>query len=123
MRIFLEGEGIGRVEVELLDKELSKRLLDVLPLEVVPDFWGEEIYFEVPLEDIKGEAPTRVVEEGDVAIWLENPSLCIFFGKTPISTGDEILAYSEVEVIGKVVGDPKIFKSLKKGAPIKVLKE
>jgi hypothetical protein len=36
----------------------------------------------------------------------------IFFGKTPISKGDEIRPVSPVSLIGKVKGDLKVFKKI-----------
>ncbi|MEJ2306360.1 MAG: cyclophilin-like family protein, partial [candidate division WOR-3 bacterium] len=62
------------------------------------------------------------VEPGEIAIWIESPSFCIFFGKTPASTEKEVRAFSEVNVIGKVEGDPAIFKKVKQGEVIRLIK-
>jgi hypothetical protein len=46
--------------------------------------------------------------------------MCIFFGPTPSSKGNEIRAYSAVSVFGKVIGDAKIFRNVKEGERIRV---
>jgi hypothetical protein len=44
--------------------------------------------------------------------------MCIFFGKTPISRGDEIKPASPVNIIGKVEGDYKLLRKAKEGEEI-----
>jgi len=75
---------------------------------------------KIPLKKVEPENPRTVVKEGEIGIWIKEPSLCIFFGKTPMSTDSEIMAYSDVNVIGKVVGDHRIFKKVKNNEKIKV---
>ncbi len=125
-KIIIESENIGKVNLILSDEnpETIKKFLSILPFEGKANLWGEEIYFKIPIEEIEPENPRRVLKEGEVGIWIEEPSLCIFFGKTPISKGNEIIAYSDVNVIGKIEGDFKVFKKIKRGEKIKVyLKE
>ena len=119
--IKLISSTIGEVVVELSEENLitARKLLEALPVEGKANLWGDEIYFRIPVE-VEPENPRIIVKEGEVAIWIEEPSLCIFFGKTPVSTGDTIRAYSEVNVIGKVVGDCKVFKNVKPGELIRV---
>jgi len=64
----------------------------------------------------------EVVEMGDVAYWPDGPSLCLFFGRTPASRGNEIRAASPVTVMGRIVGDPKVLKSVRSGSVITVEK-
>jgi hypothetical protein len=46
--------------------------------------------------------------------------VCIFWGPTPASQGDEIRAYSPVNVFGRLVGDPCAFDSVPDGAEIRI---
>jgi hypothetical protein len=39
----------------------------------------------------------------DVAYWPEGTALCLFYGPTPISKNGKILAYSPVNIIGKIL--------------------
>ncbi len=61
-----------------------------------------------------------VVKEGEIAIWVENPSFCLFFGKTPVSTEAEIRAYSDVNVIGKTLDTIDIFRRVKNGEVMRI---
>ena len=51
---------------ELNETDTAKALAEILPLEAKPSFWGEEIYFEVPLELRENEEPTEEVRMGDL---------------------------------------------------------
>ncbi len=108
------------VEAELLDTPTAKKILEALPLESSVNVWGDEIYFDVPV-NLEPEQDARAeVDVGDLAYWPAGPAFCIFFGPTPVSVGDEPRAYSPVNVFGKVVGDPKQFKSITGQATIRV---
>ncbi len=99
----------------------AKALLGILQIKARVNTWGDEIYFDVPL-NIEPERGTEVVGMGDVAYWPDGPSLCLFFGRTPASRGDEIRAASPVTVLGRIIGDPKVLKSVRTGAEVTVEK-
>ena len=63
-----------------------------------------------------------VVGMGDLGYWPPGNALCIFFGKTPASRGDEIRPASPVNVFGKVIGDPTLFKKVSSGTKVIVQK-
>jgi hypothetical protein len=90
-----------------------------LPFDSVAHRWGEEVYFEVPLE-LELENGKEVLEIGDIAYWPPGKSVCIFFGPTPSSRGNEIRAYSAVSVFGKVTGDAGVFRAVREGERIRV---
>jgi hypothetical protein len=107
------------VQAELNNTRTAQALLDILPVEATINTWGHEVYFDVPL-NVEIENGREVVEMGDVAYWPDGPSLCLFFGRTPASRGDEIRAASPVTVVGRIVGDPKVLKSVRSGADVTV---
>ncbi|MEO0095926.1 MAG: cyclophilin-like fold protein [candidate division WOR-3 bacterium] len=121
-QIIIESESIGKIRIEITEEnpKTAEKFLKILPIEAKANLWGEEIYFKIPIDKIEPENPRQVVKEGEVAIWIEEPSLCIFFGKTPVSNDKEIRAYSDVNVIGRVKGDCKVFRKVKNGDEIKV---
>ena len=88
-----------------------------LPLEAKASTWGDEIYFDIGLA-VPAEKPREVVAVGDLGYWPPGSAFCIFFGPTPMSTGDEIRPASAVNVFGRVAGDPTIFKKVRSGARI-----
>jgi len=58
-----------------------------------------------------------------VGYWPPGTALCIFFGPTPASRGEEIRAASAVNMVGKMVGDPTVFKKASPGARVEVRRE
>ena len=69
------------------------------------------------------ESPREVVELGDLAYWPPGKAFCIFFGPTPMSRGNEIRPASAVNVVGRVSGDPRIFKPVRAGTTERIEKE
>jgi len=63
----------------------------------------------------------EVVNLGDLGYWPEGNAFCIFFGPTPISSGSEIKPASAVNIVGRVIGDTTLFKSVKSGEKIKIV--
>ena len=102
---------------QLNDTDTAKAIADALPIEASASTWGEEIYFSIPV-DCAPENGQEVVELGDLGYWPPGTAFCIFFGLTPASTGDEIRPASAVNVIGKIEGDPTVFKPVPSGAPV-----
>ena len=113
---------VGNVslEAQLLDTPTARKILETLPLESSANVWGDEIYFDIPLS-LEQEPDARAdVEVGDLAYWPAGPAFCIFFGPTPVSTGDQPRAYSPVNVFGRVSGNTGKLKTISAGAVIKV---
>ena len=119
MRIRITTESTGPVEAEVTDENpvTAKAIFDALPLRGRVNTWGEEIYFTIPVEG-EVENPKVVVELGDLAFWPPGNALCIFFGRTPASKGDEIRPASEVNVFGRIIGDSKVFKRVRDGEEV-----
>ncbi len=93
-----------------LDESLSPKtfqaIIDHLPVEVKINRWGDELYTDPTTIDVEVEDNARtVVNELDVAYWPEGRAICLFFGLTPISKNEKILAYSPVNIVGKIIDD------------------
>jgi hypothetical protein len=95
------------VRIELDDSLFTKTfkaILDNLPVEVNINKWGEELYTDRTIIAVEEEANAKTeVNELDVAYWPEGNALCLFYGPTPISKNGKILAYSPVNIVGKIV--------------------
>ena len=106
-----------KMDAELNDSETAQKIWEALPIEGRVNTWGDEIYFSIPvntgLENAKAE-----VSEGDLGYWPPGNAFCIFFGPTPASQGDEIRPASPVNIFGKIIGDPKLFKKVRSGKKI-----
>ena len=119
MRIRITTESTGSVEAKITDENpvTAKAILDALPIKGYANTWGKELYFTIPVEgDV--ENPKVVVDVGDLAFWSPGNAFCIFFGPTPMSMGDEIRPASEVNVFGRIIGDPKVFKWVRGGEEV-----
>lgn len=101
----------------LNDTDTARRIWSALPIEAQASTWGEEIYFGIPVH-VGEEDAQEVVELGDLGYWPPGHAFCIFFGRTPMSRGNEIRSASPVNVIGKVEGDPKVFSGVPAGARV-----
>lgn len=120
-RIIIAVENIS-LEAELLETPTGRKIAAALPLEGSANVWGAEIYFDIPLT-IEPEPDARQdVEVGDLAYWPAGAAFCIFFGPTPVSSGDRPRAYSPVNVFGRLLDDPHQLKGVSQGAGIKILK-
>jgi len=110
------------VTCEILFNENPKTaeaLMKALPFESRAEFWGKEIYFAVPFKT-GIEKAKAIVDYGDVAYWPEGPALCLFFGPTLSSPSPNIIKpYSPVNVIGKILGDPKILEGISEGEKLR----
>lgn len=111
-----------RQKAELNNSPTADLVYNALPLSSVARRWGEEVYFEIPVVATLAD-PHELVQEGDVVYWDEGKCLCIFFGQTPISEEGEIRPASAVDIVGRVLGDPKEFSSVGDGDPITVARE
>lgn len=56
-----------------------------LPVEGDAARWGDELYFEIPV-DVPEENGQVEVPVGAVAYWPQGNALCLFWGRTPAST-------------------------------------
>jgi uncharacterized protein len=100
------------MEAELNNSLTAQKVAAALPLRCSFNTWGDEIYFSVPVSALLDESARETVEIGDLGYWPTGEAFCIFFGPTPMSTGDKIIPASAVNVIGKVLGDATGFKSV-----------
>ncbi len=93
------------VSIELDNSHSPKTvqaILESLPIEVNINRWGDELYTEKTQIVEKEEDAKREVNLFDVAYWPEGNALCLFYGPTPISREGKILAYSPVNIVGRI---------------------
>ncbi len=119
-KIIIES-GEVRAEAELNDTETAGLIWDCLPVEASANTWGDEVYFDVPVQTGLENA-AEVVDVGDLGYWPQGPAFCIFFGPTPASRGDEIRPASAVNIVGKVSGDATVFRAVSAGQTITLTK-
>jgi hypothetical protein len=94
------------ISIELDDSHSPKTfqaILDNLPFEISITKWGDELYTEKTNIMANEENARREVDYLDVAYWPEGNALCLFYGPTPVSRDGQILAYSPVNLVGRII--------------------
>lgn len=104
---------------ELEETPIGQALWENLPVEAQGNRWGEEIYFYVPFE-LPWKEGEEVVAPGTIAYWPEGPAICIFWGPTPISRGQECRAYSPVAPLGRIISDLSPLREIAGGLKVRI---
>jgi uncharacterized protein len=112
--------GKVRLPATLNDTPSAKAVAKALPIEARALRWGEEIYFEIPVElEESGDARAEM-QVGELAYWAPGSAFCIFFGPTPVSEGPAPRAASPVNPLGSVEGDATTFKVVRSGEKVRI---
>jgi uncharacterized protein len=110
------------VAAELADTASAKAIAGKLPIEAVPNEWGDEFYFTIPAKLPLDATATRKVKVGDIGYWPPGNALAIFFGRTPMSTGPDPVPASEVNLVGRIIDDALLLNKAKGAAKIRIEK-
>jgi uncharacterized protein len=111
--------GTISVAGELNESRAAAAIAARLPITARAETWGDEIYFGIDLA-LSAESPQETVALGDLGYWPPGQAFCIFFGPTPMSRGDEIRPASPVTVVGRVIGDARVFKRVRPGTSVTI---
>jgi len=112
--------GTLTLDAELLDTPTAKAIAAALPISSSALTWGEEVYFDVPVE-VKREGNARaVVTPGEIAYWPEGPAIALGFGRTPISQGNETRLASPCNIFARALSDVKALGKVKAGTKVEV---
>lgn len=121
-RIRISSQNV-ELTAKLNDSNTSDMIWQALPITGKVQTWGDEIYFPIPIHAEKEDATAaEVVDEGTIAYWPPGNALCLFWGPTPVSQGDEIRPASIVNVCGKIEGNAQLLNNATNGAEIVIEK-
>jgi uncharacterized protein len=104
------------LEAEFFDTPCARTIVSCLPIETRPNDWGDEFYFQIPVNFPLDDSATTGVRVGDIGYWPPGQALALFFGPTPMSTGSDPVPASEVNLVGRILDDPRLLRK-EKGAP------
>lgn len=107
--------GDTSLSAEFIDTPCAKKIMDKLPIEALPNEWGDEFYFEIPVKADLDQTATTKVKAGDIGFWPPGNALAIFFGPTPMSNNSDPVPASAVNLVGKILDDATILRREKGG--------
>jgi hypothetical protein len=108
------------LDAELFDTPCARAIAGALPITAVPNEWGDEFYFEIPVAQPLDDSATTSVKVGDIGYWPPGKALAIFFGPTPMSSGPDPVPASEVNLVGVIHGDATVLKNAKGSQEIRI---
>ena len=108
------------LNIKLRSTNTANAIKNILPFKSIVKTWGDEIYFEIPIEkniDLESDAKD-VIDLGEVAYWIDGKSIAIGYGKTPISQNNEIRLAAKTNIWGDAVLDVKELGKIRDGDEI-----
>jgi len=105
------------LNIKLRSTNTANAIKNILPFKSIVKTWGDEIYFEIPIEkniDLESDAKD-VIDLGEVAYWIDGKSIAIGYGKTPISQNNEIRLAAKTNIWGDAVINIKELNKIKDG--------
>ena len=112
--------GTFTLDAELLDTPTAHAVAKALPIKAEALTWGEEVYFDVPVNVAREKDAHAVITPGEIAYWPQGPAIAIGFGRTPISQGNETRLASPCNVFAKALSSVKVLGKIKTGTKITV---
>mgnify|MGYP001269340596 CR=1 FL=1 len=110
------------INIKLRSTKTANAIKNILPFKSIVKTWGEEIYFEIPIEeslDLENDAKD-IINVGEIAYWIEGKCIAIGYGKTPISKGNEIKLAARTNIWGDALLNIKELNKIKDGDEVVV---
>jgi len=111
------------IEGMLNDSPTAQAVWTKLPIESIVNLWGNEIYFETPVVSQLAHDAITDIQKGYICYWPTARAICVFFGPTPLSKGNEIVPASPVNLIGQIAGDPELLKKVEEREIVRITRK
>jgi hypothetical protein len=106
----------------LNESPTAEAIWQQLPIESQVNTWGDEIYFEIPVNMPQEPNAREILAIGELGYWPIGHSFCIFFGPTPVSTDHRPRAFSPVNILGEILGDSQGLRAIKDQDKVKLIR-
>ena len=105
------------IVIKLRPTTTENAIKSILHCKSIIKTWGEEIYFEMPIQkDLSLDNDAKdVINLGEIAYWIEGKCIAIGYGKTPISQNNEIRLAAKTNIWGDAELNTKKLKNIKDG--------
>mgnify|MGYP001254621338 CR=1 FL=1 len=108
--------------LNLRNTQTSELIYNALPFSSTVKKWGEEIYFETPVDIELEEDARSVVEFGEIAFWNGGSAIAIGYGKTPVSKENEIRLISPCNIWADSSFDKSYIEQIKQNETVEIEK-
>ncbi|MDP7206495.1 MAG: cyclophilin-like fold protein [Pirellulaceae bacterium] len=105
---------------ELNDSPTALDLVGQLPIESPASRWGDELYFSIPVDHPAGPDARDEMAVGELAYWPPGNAVCIFFGPTPVSHGNEPRAADACNVLGHILDNIEPLSDTRSGDSVTI---
>ena len=101
--------------LKLRNTKTAHTVYNALPFQSIVQKWGEEIYFDTPLNINLDPDARSVVEYGEVAFWVAGSAIAIGYGITPVSQENEIRLISPANIWADCKFQKEYISNIKQG--------
>ena len=108
--------------LNLRNTTTAENIYNALPFTSTVKKWGEEIYFETPVNVELEENAREIIEFGEIAFWNSGSAIAIGYGKTPISKENEIRLISPCNIWADSNFDKNEIEQIKENEIVKIEK-
>lgn len=112
-------------EINLVNNEISRKIISYLPVKGSLVKWGGEIYLLVDFDIEIKEENGKIFDIGDIIYWKSsktgNKGIAIFFGNTPNSDKPKTNENCDCKLIGKLKENNFDISDVEKGDLMEIL--
>ena len=101
--------------LKLRNTKTAHIIYNALPFQSIVQKWGEEIYFDTPLNINLDPDAKSVVEYGEVTFWVAGSAIVIGYGRTPVSQENEIRLISPANIWADCKFQKEYIANIKQG--------